>query len=161
MDNTLNTVGISEAAKQLGISNEAVRQRIRRRKLEAYKSPDGVWQIVLPHHTNSTANGSPTVQDNVQVNVQLPVGSVRPHDNEELVIQLKSEVTFLREEMAKQREEWSEQARRKDIIIHELTSQLKALPQAVVAVQEEHQQQEPAEPAPAHHRPWWRFWESL
>ena len=62
--------------------------------------------------------------------------------------------------MDKQRAEWSDQARRKDVIIHELTTQLKALPAAVIEVQEERTKQTPAEPAPAPARPWWRFWES-
>jgi hypothetical protein len=61
--------------------------------------------------------------------------------------------------MAHQRAEWSEQARRKDIIIHELTGQLKALPEAIVEVQAEQQKQAPEEPTPAPKRPWWRFWE--
>jgi DNA-directed RNA polymerase specialized sigma24 family protein len=47
-DTTQPTIGIADAAKQLGISVEAVRQRIRRKRLQAYKDPTGVWRIVLP-----------------------------------------------------------------------------------------------------------------
>ncbi len=159
VDTHTETVGISEAAKHLGISVEAVRQRIRRKKLEAYKGPDGVWRIVLPDPIGSTEPVVEAVPDGVQVNVQLPVGGAATHAYEELIAQLRGEVAFLREEMDKQRAEWSEQARRKDIIIHELTTQLKALPAAVVEVQEEHMKQAAETPVPAPSRPWWKFWE--
>lgn len=136
-------VGISEAAERLGISVEAVRQRIRRKKLEAYKVQDGTWRVVLPA-SKADLNG---VQDSVQVTVQAPVG---PSDGQkELVAQLKDEVFFLREEMAKQREQWGEESRRKDIIISQLSDQLKALPAP---------KQEAEEPKRTPHA-WWRFWE--
>ena len=123
-------VRISEAAERLGISVEAVRQRIRRKKLEAYKVQDGTWRIVLPS-PKADLNG---VQDSVQVTVQAPVG---PSDGQkELVAQLKDEVAFLRDEMAKQREQWGEESRRKDIIISQLSDQLKALPAPKQAAKE-------------------------
>ena len=136
-------VGISEAAERLGISVEAVRQRIRRKKLEAYKVQDGTWRIVLPS-PKADLNG---VQDSVQVTVQAPVG---PSDGQkELVAQLKDEVVFLRDEMVKQREQWGEESRRKDIIISQLSDQLKALPAPKQAAEEPTR-------VP---RAWWRFWE--
>ena len=74
------------------------------------------------------------------------------------VAQLKSEVAFLREEMGKQREEWSDQGRRKDVTIHELSTQLKALPAAILEQQKEHTKQAPECPVPASRWPWWKFW---
>ena len=146
VDCSPTTVGISEAAKHLGISVEAVRQRIRRKKIEAYKNDTGVWQIVIPSPNGRMDPVGDPVQDGVQGNVQLPAGVTPAHAYEELVTHLKSEVMFLRGEMEKQRQEWSEQARGKDVIIHELTNQLKALPAAVVEVQEEHMKRELVEP---------------
>ena len=73
------TCGIAEAAKHFGISTEAVRQRIRRKKLEAYKTEGGVWQIVLPSPNGRTE----PVPDSVQVSVQLPVGGEATHAYEE------------------------------------------------------------------------------
>jgi hypothetical protein len=143
------TVGIAEAAKQLGVSVEAVRQRIRRKRLQAYKDPSGVWQIVLP-----TDGSAPSV---VQDGVGPPVGSadgLNGHDR--LIDHLQGEVAFLRDEMARQREQWGEESRRKDVIIHELSSQLKALPDKIV----EQQQAAAAAPEPdlPATRPWWKFW---
>ena len=162
-DGTVDThtepVGIAEAAKRLGISVEAVRQRIRRKKLEAYKDPTGVWQIVLPSPNGTKQPVQESVQEGVQVNVQLPVGSANGQAYGELVAQLKDEVAFLREEMGRQRDQYAEESRRKDVIIHELTTQLKALPAAIVQKQgEEQTKQAPESPTPAASRPWWKFW---
>ncbi len=44
----LLSVGISEAAKRLGISVEGVRKRIKRGQLRAYKQDGETWRIVLP-----------------------------------------------------------------------------------------------------------------
>ena len=148
VDTDQDAVGISEAAERLGISVEAIRQRIRRKKLEAYKVQDGTWRIVLASPT-AHPNG---VQDSVQVTVQAPVG---PSDGQkELVAQLKGEVVFMRDEMVKQREQWAEESRRKDVIIAELTQQLKALP---AKVKEEVEATPPPPAAPQ--RSWWqRLW---
>jgi hypothetical protein len=54
--------------------------------------------------------------------------------------------------MGHQREQWGEESRRKDVIIHELSSQLKVLPEKIV----EPQQAAAAEPEPERPpaRPW-------
>jgi hypothetical protein len=157
-DTTQPTIGIADAAKQLGISVEAVRQRIRRKRLQAYKDSSGVWQIVLP--------GDESPPRAVQHSVGPAVGSADgPNGHDRLIDHLQGEVAFLRDEMARQREQWAEESRRKDVIIHELSSQLKALPEKIV----EHQQAAAAEPEPEDDgttdwtngspaRPWWKFW---
>jgi hypothetical protein len=159
-DTTQPTVGIADAAKQLGISVEAVRQRIRRKRLQAYKDPTGVWRIVLPADESAPSD--------VQHNVGPAVGSAGSQNgHDRLIDHLQGEVAFLRDEMARQREQWAEESRRKDVIIHELSTQLRALPEKIV----EHQQAAAAEPeseddattdrtngSPA--RPWWRVWVS-
>jgi hypothetical protein len=156
-DNGTETVPLAEAASRLGISEELVRKRIYRGKLSGEKI-DGRWHVVMPH------------QDTVQDSGQDASGQV--HDNQDsfavaLIEHQSHEIDFLRtelasrnDEMAKQREQWAEESRRKDIIIHELTSQLKALPEAIVEVQAEQQKPPPEEPMPAPKRLWWRFWET-
>jgi hypothetical protein len=148
-DTTQQTVGIADAAKQLGITVEAVRQRIRRKRLAAYKDPSGVWQIVLPADQSAPSD--------VQDSGGSTVGAVHgPNGHDRLIDHLQGEVAFLRDEMARQREQWAEESRRKDVIIHELSSQLKALPEKIV----EQQQAAAAEPEPERPptRPWWKFW---
>jgi len=71
----------------------------------------------------------------------------------------EQEIEFLRDEMGRQRDQYAEESRRKDVIIHELTTQLKALPAAVVEKQvEEQTKQAPESPTPAQSHPWWKFW---
>jgi hypothetical protein len=41
-------VDIAAAAQALGISTTAVRRRIQRQTLRAYKADDGTWRVVLP-----------------------------------------------------------------------------------------------------------------
>jgi hypothetical protein len=148
-DTTQPTVGISEAAKQLGITVEAVRQRIRRKRLQAYKDPSGVWRIVLPADQSTPSD----VQDRVGP-AGGPADGANGHDR--LIDHLQGEVAFLRDEMARQREQWGEESRRKDVIIHEMSSQLKALPEKIVEQQQAAAVEPEPEPTPA--RPWWKFW---
>jgi hypothetical protein len=82
-------VDVGQAARTLGITAQAVRKRIRRGTLEAYKL-DGEWRIVLPvgqDGTGETARdaGSPG---------NVPAGQDRARDA--LIAQLHSEIEFLR-----------------------------------------------------------------
>jgi excisionase family DNA binding protein len=140
-----DALGISEAAERLGITVEAVRQRIRRGKLEAYKDQTGCWQIVLPP---PTADQEP---------VPHAVGDEYTTLYGRMVGQLESEVEFLRGELERTREQWSEESRRKDLIIAELAKRIPALPSGNNHTPEATPPSEtsPAAPAP---RPWWKFW---
>ena len=146
-------ITIGEAAKELNLTVEGVRQRIRRKKLAAYKVPDGTWRIVL-----NPPNAEPDKK-------QDPVGPVDGHaygdGHKELTVHLEQEIAFLRDEMGRQREDmsrqrdqWAEESRRKDVIIAELTQQLKALP---AKVKEEVEATPPPPATPQ--RSWWqRLW---
>ena len=80
------SLDVAHAAARLGITTEAVRKRIRRGRLRAYKL-DGVWRVVLD-------NAVPPVGDN---------GHAGAHTNDQdgghagLVTHLEAEVRFLRE----------------------------------------------------------------
>jgi hypothetical protein len=77
-------VAVSRAAVLLAISPEAVRKRIRRSSLQAYKR-DGVWAVVLPAaQDGGTSRGQDAARDAVQDGVQAG-----------LVVQLQSEVAYL------------------------------------------------------------------
>ena len=139
-----DAVGISEAAERLGISVEAVRQRIRRGRIKAYKATDGTWRIVLP---------SPTAdQDTVPESKSTANGEVY----RELIDHLEEEVSFLRHEL----EARTEELRRKDHIIAALTQRIPELPPTT-----EQPKTEPASPpaeqlspAPPKSR-WYRVWD--
>jgi excisionase family DNA binding protein len=55
---------IAEAAARLGVSKEALRSRVQRRRIDAYKDADGQWRVVLPETEtpaldDADASGSP------------------------------------------------------------------------------------------------------
>ena len=52
-----DTLSVSEAAKALGISPDAVRKRINRGTLQAVKIDD-VWRITLPRHDDATMDAT-------------------------------------------------------------------------------------------------------
>ena len=146
---------LADAAKQLDISPELLRKRIYRGLVKGYKV-GGRWYVVLnglvpdlDASQDSHQDGSGQHQDKQDNRDKL---------YETLLEGQRSEITFLRNEMARQREQCAEEARRKDLIIHELTTKLKALPATTV------QPQVTSEPAasasPASSRPWWKFWVS-
>ena len=106
-------IPIAEAAAQLGLSVDAVRKRIRRGTLTAYKV-DAEWRVVLPDRPGRGQDVVPNaVQDAGQDNVQ-------DASTQELLAALRDEVTFLRRELearAGELETRAEELRRKDEII--------------------------------------------
>jgi hypothetical protein len=159
-------VPLSEVAARLGVSTDVVRKRVKRGTMPAFKAADGRWYAFLDGLDSQVGHNGTADLDagrTVQVTVSSPPVS-EDHTREatalrDFLASREQEIEFLRSEMAKQREHYAEESRRKDIIIHELTSQLKALPEAIVEVQAEHQQQVAEELTPSPKRPWWRFWE--
>lgn len=143
----LDGVPIGEAAAQLGITTDAVRKRIRRRSLRAYKA-GGQWYVVLPASRPRIQDGDlDTVLDGGQDD---NLDSVQ---DGQLVAALRDEIGFLRREL----EARAEEARRKDAIIMAL-SQRAALP----APQEGAEAAAAAPAMSAIHetrkRPWWVVW---
>jgi hypothetical protein len=121
-------VPIADAAAALGVSVDAVRKRIRRRSLRAYKR-DGHWLVVLPGRPAHVRDASsPRVQvnildeaqDNGQDRGRPPVQDAAYG---ELVATLRDEVTFLRRELDTRTEE----LRRKDHIIAALAQRVPEL----------------------------------
>lgn len=61
MNNELNGVPLREAAERLGLTVDAVRMRIKRKSIQAYKA-DGRWYVVVPErdqHATRTPLGEP------------------------------------------------------------------------------------------------------
>ena len=87
-----NSLDIVEAATRLGLSTETVRKRLQRGKLKGFKTPEGVWRVVLP------APDSPDKQPG-----QSPDSSL--DGSAALVTALRDEVAFLRGQLQARDEE--------------------------------------------------------
>src|SRR5215204_7660948 len=99
----MQRLSVAEAAKVLGISQQAVHGRIKRETIEHDRGEDGKIYVY--------------VEDN---GVDQGVGN---HVVNDYITSLKSEI----ESLKKDREVWQEEARRKDTIIMALTNRIPEL----------------------------------
>jgi hypothetical protein len=140
---------VAQAAVRLGITEGAVRSRIKRGTLPTSKEGGNVF--VLLGDSTSQANQSP--------NAGVPTAQ------SELVEALRDQIQDLRRE----RDEWREQAR---VVDRLLSAAMERIPQLEApseprespeTVEEEPERAEPRSDAPSAQegvqRPWWRFWQ--
>ncbi len=106
---------MAEAAQVLGISAEAVRGRIRRGTLPVERNRGTVY-VLLDHPVGdrTTDNQSRTTID-------------QPSDRTELVEELRDEVRYLRQLLDAEREARTDERRRHDTIMAQLTSRIPQL----------------------------------
>lgn len=139
-------ITVKEAASVLGISEEAVRQRIRRNRLESEKDDEGrvwVWLDVT----------SLSEQDTTQSLLEA---------KDETINHLSEQLSFLRSELA----EWQEEARRKDHLLANMMQripELEAAPEpresAVTASQDPVKDDVPTDSVDGQNRQsWWQRW---
>jgi hypothetical protein len=102
---------VAQAAAALGISEGAVRSRIKRGTLPTTK--EGGTVFVLLGGGTSTSNQSP----NIGV----------PRDQSELIASLQDQVRYLREQLDTEREARTEERRRHDTVVAQLTSKIPAI----------------------------------
>jgi hypothetical protein len=146
-------VTIPEAAQLLGISENAVRMRIRRQKLNTYRTGDRVYVLV-----DDQANDRPSRPSHDQVTDQ---GSDQQRTERELIEQLKSENAFLRAQLEardRQTEVWAAELQQRRLDMARLESRMLDVPQDAQESPEPH---DPGyvyrEPEPAK-KPWWKMW---
>jgi len=142
-------LSVPEAAKRLGISEGALRQRLHRGSIESEKDEYGRVYVVITRDNEG---------DNVHNTTEQGAG---PDEITEL---LRQHNEFLQREL----EVWQEEARRKDHIIAALTERIPELepaseaPESPSSTSEEpystHAPPMPETPAPdaQHKRSWWR-----
>jgi len=132
---------VDQAAKRLGISESAVRQRIHRGTIESEKDENGRLVVYLTaDDTQDNGDTTPVVQDYIDA--------------------LKSQI----EAVENDRDEWREEARRKDHIIMALTQripELEAAPEpqesAVIDSESDVKGDVPREPAADEiSKSWWQ-----
>jgi hypothetical protein len=141
---------VAQAASALGITEGAVRSRIKRGTLRTTK--EGGTVFVLWGDGTSQANQPP----NTGV----------PGDQSELIASLQDQVRYLREQLDAEREARTEERRRHDTVVAQLTSRIPAIeappdePGSPETVEEKPERAEPHPDAPGAQegvqRPWWR-----
>jgi hypothetical protein len=144
---------VAQAAASLGITEGAVRSRIKRGTLPTTKEGGTVFVLL----------GGGTSQANQPPNTDVP------SDQSELIASLQDQVRYLREQLDAEREARTEERRRHDTVIAQLTSKIPAIeaPQEASEAAEtaEEEQGRAEEPRPVFQgeqqgarRAWWRRW---
>jgi hypothetical protein len=141
---------VAEAATALGITEGAVRSRIKRGTLRTTKE-DGTVFVLL---------GGATSRANQTTDVGVP------DDQSDLIASLQDQIRYLREQLDAEREARTEERRRHDTVVAQLTSKIPAIeaPQeaadAAETVEQEPEGAEPRSDSPGRQegaqRPWWR-----
>jgi hypothetical protein len=108
----MDRVTVQEAAHRLGISQDAVRQRVRRGSMRCDKDDKGRVYVYL-----DPTNTRPAVVHNA------PSDTVHDTSHNELITELRDRIQFLETELAGRKEE----SRRKDHIIAALTQRIPEL----------------------------------
>ncbi len=137
-----HSVTIREAADRLGITEQAVRQRIRRKTLPAHKI-DGKVYVVLSAEQDGASHGAEAVHNDGSAGVASAVRNAYS----ELVTQLRSENELLREQLTVK----DEQLRANQVIISQLVERTKALPAPKAREAPERPSQTTDLP-----QPWWK-----
>jgi hypothetical protein len=139
---------VAQAAASLGITEGAVRSRIKRGTLPTTR--EGGTVFVLLGGSTSQANQTP--------NTGVPGGQ------SELVDALQDQIRYLREQLDAEREARTEERRRHDTIVAQLTSRIPAIeappdePGSPAPVEEEPERAEPRSSAEEGQETAWRRW---
>ena len=102
---------VAQAAARLGITEGAVRSRIKRETLPTAKEGGAVYVLW----------GDGTSQANQPPNTGVP------GDQSELIASLQDQVSYLREQLDAEREARTEERRRHDTVVAQLTSRIPAI----------------------------------
>jgi hypothetical protein len=141
---------VAQAAASLGITEGAVRSRIKRGTLPTMREAGTVFVLL----------GGSTSQANQPPNTGVPGGQ------SELVDALQDQIRYLREQLDAEREARTDERRRHDTIVAQLTSRIPAIEspsderESPLTVDEEPERAEPrpvtVESQESVQRPWWR-----
>lgn len=144
---------VAQAAEVMGLSREAMRQRIRRKKVQARKI-DGQWYVYPALSPTLSQVNSPTTS---------PIQSNKPveHtvDYSVVVDQLRDEVAFLRDELRRKDELYraDQDTRRREVQeLHVLLQRAQAqIPMPTLGAEPDQTHKEQATTTEPKRRPWW------
>ncbi len=142
---------IVDAARLLGVSENAVRKRIRRGTLPAHKEGDR-WLVAIPGQVGD----HPPATDLASGQVAAATGQAT-----DLAAAI-TPLAALIERLTAENRELAEAATIWQVRAHHLEEQMKQLTagqDAPVAAREPQHEAQPVEPAADTSVPWWRFWE--
>ena len=115
---------LAEAARRLGVTENALRKRAQRGSVPAAKGADGLWYVFIDI-PDGQAIDQATEGGHDQANGQaVDQATAGPDRTDELIASLRAEVGFLRGELTAR----SEELRRKDHIIAGFVERLPELP---------------------------------
>jgi hypothetical protein len=152
MDHALD---LGQAATYVGLTTQAVRQRVKRGSLPAHKGEDGRWYVQVHDLDELKLRLN---ADQVATQTADSSQSIPPADGwSELVSQLRDENHFLRGELTRVGEERAEAERRRDILLSQFSEQLKSLSATTSppATSETNHHHQPSEPSETPKRSWW------
>jgi DNA-binding transcriptional MerR regulator len=118
----LERLTVQQAARQLGVSEGAIRMRLSRGSLEQEKDDNGrVWVLLRSDNSDIDGDNSDNTEHHAgtQTDGQAEIGS--------LVEVLRDQVAYLRDQLDQEREARTEERRRHDTIIAQLTQANAAL----------------------------------
>jgi hypothetical protein len=112
-------VPISEAARVLGVSVDAVRKRVQRRSVAAWKGADGRWRVILADAdeggtTRDAAVASGTIEGTAQVVTETPRRTVGLAAVQELIAPFIADLGAVREELGREKERRAAAERERD-----------------------------------------------
>ncbi len=142
---------ITDAARLLGVSENAVRKRIRRGTLPAYKEGDR-WLVAIPGQVGDQPPATDLAND------QVAAATGQATDLAAAITPLAA----LIERLTAENRELAEAATIWQVRAHHLEEQMKQLTagqDAPIAAPAPRPTTEAAEPAADTSAPWWKFWE--
>ena len=139
-------VPIGEAATRLGLSVDAVRKRIRRRSLRAYKA-GGHWYVVLPASRMRDQDATRTYDQDDRPGGDLDAGWSK------LVDKLSDEVAWLRRRLEESEAAQTEMRR---LLAHVQSAQAA---RSIGAPASPMVDAPPDRPVTARRRSWWAIWQ--
>ena|SRR5690242_5641989 len=162
-------VPIAEAAERLGLSLSAARKRVQRGTLTAEKDDSGQWLVLFDttetdrETLGTTPETEPvTAATSAETDPKTPETGAESRFATQLIETLREQNQRLWLELEnrdRELETRADELRRKDILLAELTHQLRALPApASNGHQPEPTVETPKVVATASPRPWWKFW---
>jgi excisionase family DNA binding protein len=162
--NQLEPFSIAEAARYLGLTEDAVRKRIKRGELQARKQGKA-WQVFL----EPSQNGQNGIQNAIQNE-----SKTNQNEQERLIAHLQEEISFLKSQLESEKSHLWEQVAKKDEQIRELLADIaswreqvrykelqlaQAQERVIELPQPEAEEEESGEPEPDTNRnPLVRFW---